>query len=135
MSPTERTLDLCRKLGWPVDIGERFIPGGKFGRRKDLFGFIDLVALPPGVGSLGIQATSAGEVSRRLRKIEGEQQPEETADQAASRLRNVIEWLHRGNSIEVWGWGKRARPVNRKWYYLRRVAVELHGSTIRRIEL
>jgi len=48
-SNTSRTLEFIRSRGWEADIAERFNPyAGKFGQRKDLFGFIDIVAMGEG---------------------------------------------------------------------------------------
>jgi hypothetical protein len=46
ISPTSRTLKYIRSQGWVVDTVERFNPyAGKFGQRKDMFGFGDLIAM------------------------------------------------------------------------------------------
>jgi hypothetical protein len=62
ISNTSRTLEYLRQQGWVVGKVERFIQyAGKYGKRMDLFGFIDLVAM--GEGSIiAIQRT------RRLQK-------------------------------------------------------------------
>ena len=94
MTPTARTLAAGRKQGWTVDVVERWIGGGRIKVRKDLFGFIDIVALQPDLpGLLGIQATSRSNVSSRVKKIREEPRSET--------------WLAAGNRIEVWGWGKK----------------------------
>ena len=48
-SPTERTLNLLRGLGWQVASVEKWLkhPNMKFGRRIDLFGFADVIGCRP----------------------------------------------------------------------------------------
>lgn len=102
MTPTARTLEKCRELGWEAEVVERWLPFSKV--RKDLFGFIDIVAITPH-GILGIQTTSRSNVSARMRKI---------TEQHAATLRD---WKAAGGHIEVWGWGKMARrdKLGRFW--------------------
>lgn len=66
-SPTQLTLKLLREEGWTVEVVERWVPGANI--RKDLFGFIDLVALK-GDMTLGVQATSYSNMGARIKKIE-----------------------------------------------------------------
>lgn len=66
-SPTQLSLKLLRDEGWIVEVVERWIPGANI--RKDLFGFIDLVAIKDNQ-TLGVQATSYSNISARVRKIE-----------------------------------------------------------------
>jgi hypothetical protein len=66
-SPTQLTLKLLREEGWTVEVVERWIPGANI--RKDLFGFIDLVALKKDL-TLGVQATSYSNMGARIKKIE-----------------------------------------------------------------
>lgn len=65
-SPTSRSLDLLRKQGYLADVVERWIPGANI--RKDLFGFIDIVAIKDGE-IRGIQATTGSNCSSRVKKI------------------------------------------------------------------
>ena len=89
MSPTERTLKRLRKLGYTAAVVERF---NVFARiRQDLFGFVDCLGL--GVGeTLAVQATSASNVSARVKKI--------------AEHPNVGAVRKAGWRIEVWGWTK-----------------------------
>jgi hypothetical protein len=110
-TPTKRTLDELRHRGAIADVVERWIPsvgeGGAFisyGRRKDLFGFIDIVAILDRQ-IVGIQATSdnsGGHGGARVKKIQ-----QECADAARA-------WLEAGGLISVWAWRKYAKPVERK---------------------
>lgn len=116
-SPTQMTLERCREMGWEADVAERWIYGGtpglKRGRRKDLFGFIDVVCLTP-TGILGLQVTSGSNVPSRVHKIQNECRHKARA------------WLASGGKIEVWGWRKRPkRGADNKWWHLRREPVVL----------
>lgn len=96
-SPTQRSLELLRKQGYTVGVVEHWNPFARI--RQDLFGFIDLVAVRPGVrGVLAVQTTSGGNVSARLAKIRSE-------------ARAGI-WLAAGNAIVVHGWRKNSK---RRW--------------------
>lgn len=122
-SPTELTLKECRRRGWVVakteywqpsfatsQLVEAVVHGGDVqkalasyrhhgpGVRRDLLGFVDVLALPPD-GILAIQATAGGGSGRsnaqaRVRKIAGE------CGEAARA------WLAAGGRIQVWGWVK-----------------------------
>lgn len=112
-SPTERTLSHCRELGWQVDVAEKTVPYSQ--RKRDLFGFIDVVALIPkedGGGIMGIQVTSGSNHAARVKKILKE------CDIAADC------WLLAGGLIEVWSWSKRKRKgPDGKFWVLRRQAI------------
>ena len=97
-SPTERTLRLFRKQGYSAGVVEKWIP--RVNIRKDLFGFIDIIAVSPaGIGSIAIQATSYSNMSARRNKI----------------LENdiAIEWLTARNRIILIGWKKKGA----RWEY------------------
>ncbi len=85
MSPTQRTLAHLKKLGIPAQVVEKWIPQVK--RRKDLFGFIDIVALTP-LGIVGIQVTSGDHVAERCNKIRDEPL--------------AITWLKAGGKRKLW---------------------------------
>jgi len=90
-SPTQRSLEHLRELGYVAEVVERWIPQARI--RRDLFGVIDIVAVRAGE-TVGIQATSASNVSARVRKI--------AAASALPVLRAA------GWRLLVHGWGKRA---------------------------
>lgn len=96
ISPTQLTLKLLREDGWTVEVVEKWIPGANI--RKDLFGFIDLVALKDGQ-TLGVQATSYSNISARVKKIEN------------AELLSAV----RKASWQVWviGW----RKQNNRWVH------------------
>jgi len=114
MSPTQRTLEECKRLGWLAGVVERWQQQSR--RRIDLFGFVDVVAIenpnyvnPPRF--IAIQATSGSNVAARVRKINEECR--EAADA----------WRAAGGVIEVWGWARHKKAVDRKFWRVRRVRV------------
>ena len=95
LSPTSRTLEYLRSLGWVVDKVEQFNPhAGKFGQRKDMFGFGDLIAM--GEGSI-IAVQSCGQAfSAHHKKI--------TEDEYVAP--NARLWLKNGGRLLLVGWRK-----------------------------
>ena len=98
-SPTQRSLELARKMGWIADVCERWVPmknhpGG--GQRKDLFGFLDVVALTP-YGILGIQACARASHKNRMDK--------------AILAPELKEWLRMRAGFVVWSWAKTGKPL------------------------
>ena len=91
-SPTKRSMDRLRAEGWLVEVVERWIP--RVNIRKDLWGFIDLLAIKDGE-VLAVQATSGSNVSGRVKKI--------------AEHENIEQVRMLGWRIEVWGWRKSAR--------------------------
>lgn len=89
-SPTQRTLKVLRENYQLVQVVEHWNAFAR--RRQDLFGFIDIVAV--GNQTVGIQCTSASNMSARIKKIR-----EEHGD----RLQVLKQ---AGWRIEVWGWKK-----------------------------
>jgi hypothetical protein len=94
MTPTQRTLKLLRDDGWLAEVVERWVPGANI--RKDLFGWIDIVALRDGE-TLAVQCTSYTNISARVKKI---------ADSETVTQVRKAGWL-----IWVIGW----RKVNNRW--------------------
>jgi hypothetical protein len=106
-SPTARTLDYLRSRGATAQVVEHMIripprngqPGRVF--KRDLFGFIDIVALEPGSeGVLGVQTTDASNLGHRLEKIR---------EEPRARL-----WISHGNRIAIVTWAKRGARGQRK---------------------
>ena len=96
LSPTQRTLRELRSMGRVCGIVERFNShAGPFGVRQDLCGFIDLIALDPERGIVGVQCCAGSGHAAHRRKI-----LEECTQEA-------IEWLRCGGKIELWSWSKR----------------------------
>ncbi len=95
MSPTQRSLAHLRGLGYVAEVVEKWIPGANI--RRDLFGFIDIVAIRENE-VLGVQSTSGGNVASRVAKI--------------SEAEHVGAVRKAGIKIFVHGWRKGA---NGKW--------------------
>jgi hypothetical protein len=98
-SPTSRTLNWLRKVGYTVGVVEKFNSFTK--QRIDLFGFIDIVAID-GLyeGCLGVQATSGSNAASRRTKI--------------ISLDTARRWLAAKNRIWVVGWSKKGAKGKRK---------------------
>lgn len=90
MTPTQRTLKHLRDLGYLAEVVEKWVPGANI--RRDLFGFVDVLAIRPGE-TLAVQCTSTG-VAERIRKIA------ESATIGAVR--------EAGWRVQVFGWRKAA---------------------------
>jgi hypothetical protein len=88
-TPTQLSLRHLRAEGWTAEVVEKWNPHARI--RNDLFGVIDIVALRDEI-TLGVQATSNGNVSTRVKKI------------ADSPLLPVVR--EAGWRLEVWGWAK-----------------------------
>lgn len=87
-SPTQRTLAHLRKHGWTVAVTERWNAFAKI--RQDLFGCIDLVAIHPELGIMGVQATSYSNLAAR-----------ETKSRAIPALQT---WMRAGGRFSLYGW-------------------------------
>ena len=99
MTPTQRTLRELKNQGRVAAIVEKWNPfvrrgdGGK-GIRQDLFGFIDILALCPERGVVGIQCCGQS-FSPHLKKMLSE------------RTEMLLAWLETpGTGVELWGWRK-----------------------------
>ena len=97
-SATSRTMRTLRKEGYVCAVVEHWNAHVKI--RQDLFGFIDVIAIKPGI-TIGVQCTSMTNLSHRRDKIKAEPR---------ARM-----WLAAGNTIELWGWAKRKN----RWLYKR----------------
>ena len=89
MTPTQLTLRKLRADGYTAEVVEHWNSHARI--RNDLFGFVDVLALR-GDETLAIQATSAGNVSARVRKI---------ADSPHIGAVREAGW-----TVRVWGWAK-----------------------------
>ena len=96
MTPTQRTKLWLAKQGFENDICEKWIPnpahpGGGF--RKDLFGFIDIIALTS-EGVLAVQSTGSA-FSQHMHKL------------TVEKAREVDQWLRTpGTQLLLIGWRK-----------------------------
>ena len=92
LSPTQRTIRELKKMGRTCGIVEKWNSFAKI--RQDLFGIIDIIALDPIRGVVGIQCTGQA-FSEHYKKLT-EEKAQETMD-----------WLETpGTALELWGWRK-----------------------------
>jgi hypothetical protein len=103
VSPTELSLRHLRADGWTAQVVETWNPHSR--TRKDLFDVIDIIAVRGDV-TLGVQATSAKNVSARIHKI---------ADAPHIGAIRDAGWR-----VVVHGWGQKAKGAR---YTLREVDV------------
>ncbi len=90
MSPLERTLAWLRAAGWVADKSEQWVSFGRRGGiRRDLFGFIDVVAVSID-GTLGVQVTDGAHLAEHREKIDA--------------CPNVPPWVAAGNRVILVGW-------------------------------
>lgn len=96
MTPTQRTIRELKNQGRVCAIVEKWNPYvGPHGIRQDLFGIIDVLALDPVRGVVGVQACAGSGFSAHYRKI--------TID----RAQETTDWLSTpGTALELWGWRK-----------------------------
>jgi hypothetical protein len=95
MTPTQRTLRELRNQGRRCAIVEKWNAfAGPHGLRQDLFGIIDIIALDPERGVVGVQ--SCGQAfAAHFRKMTVEMYQES------------FDWLSTpGAVLELWGWRK-----------------------------
>jgi hypothetical protein len=104
VTPTQRSLKWLRDYGFRAEVVEKTVPHCKI--RRDLFGFIDILAVRPGA-ILGVQTTSRAHKKDRLDK--------------ALALPALAEWLRAGGHFEVHGWANIGpRGAQKKWTLHRR---------------
>ena len=95
ISNTSRTLEYIRSQGWIADKVEQFnVYAGKFGQRKDMFGFADIVAM--GENSIIAIQSCGQDFAKHDRKI---LQDEQVAP-------NAMLWLKNGGRLILIGWRK-----------------------------
>lgn len=109
---TQMTLRENRERGRICDKTERWNAfAGPHGRREDLFGFIDLIALDPKKGIVAIQSTGPSGRSSHQKKI--------LENEWADGYNVAIEWLKAGGKIELWSWRKllvKRGGKRKRWY-------------------
>ena len=102
-SPTARSLELLRELGYTAKVVEHWNQYAKI--RQDLFG-VDILALKPGEKVLVIQATTGANHAARRVKLQ---------ESGFDRL-----WVSAGARLEVWSWAKFGPRGERKTWTVRR---------------
>lgn len=127
--PAQRTLQALRKRGIRTQKVEHWLqipnprPGMPPGRRIDLFGFIDGIALdlgaPEGCRMIGWQACARSSLSDHIAKI------------MTTCYVPACDWLIAGGRIQLWGWGKMKREPRDLWLPLIvELSVDGHGRII-----
>ena len=102
-TPTQRTMEALREVGWTVGVVERYMSRvGMFGIRRDYLGIIDVIGCHPNLGILGVQCCAASGKASHVRKIISSS--------------NSLEWIDAGGRLEVWSWRKYVKPVDRKYW-------------------
>lgn len=101
-SPTQRSIQWLKERGYTCCIAEHYNAFAHV--RKDLFGWIDIVALHPDKkGVLGIQCTTGSNISARITKAEA--------------LKSYGLWIACGNTALFMGWRKlKTGKVQRTWH-------------------
>lgn len=95
---TVATVNWLGELGLVVGKTSYYNP---FSRKNyDLFGFIDLIAVSPDYGIVGVQLTGGGNLSARVKKI--------------LEIPEATDWLKSGGRIWVCDWVLVARSRKRK---------------------
>lgn len=118
VSPTTRTMHRARELGFTAEKVEQRIPipNAKFAPTRDFINIIDIIAFKPGVGIVGIQATSDSNHAARMDKAKAEPM--------------LQTWLESGGRFEVWSWGLRGARGDRKVWTLRREELLADGRVV-----
>jgi hypothetical protein len=112
-TPTSRTLRWLRKEGWTAGVVEKWVPQTK--RRVDFLGCIDIIAVSD-LGTIGVQATSTGNMASRVKKICSEP--------------NMRRWIKAGNGLWVVGWAMRGKPGKRKLWTQRVQTIGIDDVTL-----
>jgi hypothetical protein len=113
-SPTQQTLKLMRDRGYTCEVTERWCPFSK--RRKDLFGFIDVLCIR-GNEIIAVQTTTAAHVQERINKIN-------------DTVTAGIWLLSPARSIVVHGWAKRGPRGKRKTWQCNEVELKANGCQV-----
>ncbi len=114
-----RTLKHLRDAGWRAEVVEHKIP--KSFITRDLFGFIDVLAMRPKSklgGILGVQVTVRAKVNDRIAKAIDN---------------GLAGWLAAGGRFEVHGWSKKgARGARKVWTLFILECILIRGKIVTR---
>jgi len=95
MTNTSRTLNFLRDNGYHTAIVERFIQyAGKYGQRKDMFGFGDIVAI--GKGRILAVQSCGQSFSEHINKIY----------ETPETYNRLVDWLKADGLFLIIGWRK-----------------------------
>jgi hypothetical protein len=103
MSPTARSLQHLRALGYRAEVVEKTIPHTFI--KKDLFG-ADVLALKAGMPILVVQCTSGSNHAAHRTKLDEEG--------------FITLWTSAGATLEIWSWTKQGPRGEKKTWTLRR---------------
>ena len=104
MTPTARSLAVLREMNYVVQVVEQWNNYSK--TRQDLYGCIDILAVHPEHGILGVQATTTDNAAKRQTKALAEER--------------LVTWLQGCGPFAVCGWAKRGKAGARKLWTLSR---------------
>lgn len=107
MNPTARSKQWAEKRRYKTAFVERSFRHIKW----DCFGFGDLIVMDDQQGAALWQVTTTDNINARIDKI--------------IAIPEAIEWLERGNRIEVHGWAKRGEKGKRKLWTLKRMKMDI----------
>ncbi len=95
LSPVQRTIRALKEQGIKCSIVERFNPHvGEHGVRQDLFSILDVLALDPINGVIGIQCC-ASDFKKHMEKL------------TVEKVQESIDWLSTpGTKLQIWSWRK-----------------------------
>lgn len=95
LSPTQRTLRALREQGRVCEVVEKFNRfAGPHGVRRDLFFIVDVLALDPQRGFVGVQSCGQDFAAHQRKMLE-------------ERAQECIDWLSTpGGRLELWSWRK-----------------------------
>lgn len=112
-SPTQKSLALLRAQGYTAEVVERWLPRANV--RKDLFGFIDIVAM--GSGRIAaVQTTTLSSYQQHVRKLE-------------EKAELIVLWLASGGMFEMHCWGE-GRKAGKPYKRLRQSIASMYGSRL-----
>jgi hypothetical protein len=114
MTPSARTRKHLTALGWHVWNVEQTIPHTFI--KRDMFGWIDLLAVHPQHGILGIQVTSGANLNARIKKARTVAGP-------------LTACLLAGMKLVAHGWALRGPRGARKVWTLREVGISVADLT------
>lgn len=104
-----RTLALLARRGWTAQVVERRIPFNHV--TVDLWGCIDLLAMHPERGIMGVQVCAAASHATRRTKALAEPR--------------LATWLASGGAMAIWSWAKRGAAGERALWELREERIVL----------
>lgn len=112
VSPTQRALADCKRLGMRAAIVEKWLAHTR--QRKDVWGFGDLLVLDGKPGSVLVQVCARASAAVRIAKI--------LSDPCRSAARD---WVAAGNRVEVWDYAINKTEGGRRRYTRRVTSITI----------